>query len=82
MLYNLGFGLLGFWFQENDYMEVSRDLLRLCLPGLSLAELEDILDFLYLVEDILNFFFFFFEKQGYFKLCIMEYFNNLTKRKL
>ena len=25
-------------------MEVSRDLLRLCLPGLSLAELQDILD--------------------------------------
>ena len=79
MLYNLGIGLLGFWFQENDYMEVSRDLLRLCLPGLSLAELEDILDFLYLVEDIL---FYFFEKQGYFKLCIMEYFNNLTESKL
>ena len=36
-------------------MEVSRDLLRLCLPGLSLAELEDILDFLYLVENILDF---------------------------
>ena len=36
-------------------MEVSRDLLRLCLPGLSLAELEDIFDFLYLVENILDF---------------------------